>query len=149
MKVLNYFKNMHVLEIVLAILFVLFIVLPIEVPDLLAYPIDTTFGIVCIFTIAVYMFYNMNYVLAVLFIFVAYELLNRSSKQTGKRIMMEHTPSQEKKNTAMKEMNPDKKYTLEEEVINKMAPINKKNVISYISSSYSPLAENIGGASKY
>ena len=87
MKVLNYFKNMHVLEIVLAILFVLFIVLPIEVPDLLAYPIDTTFGIVCIFTIAVYMFYNMNYVLAVLFIFVAYELLNRSSKQTGKRIM--------------------------------------------------------------
>ena len=87
MKLLNTFKKMTKLEIALSILFVLFIILPLDVPDLFANLIDTSLGMIVIFGLAVYMFFHVNPVVAVLFVFVAYELLRRSSKKTGKAII--------------------------------------------------------------
>ena len=62
---------------------------------------------------------------------------------------MKHTPSQEKKDAKMKKMNPVKKETLEEEVIDKLAPIGRSDIASYVSTSFSPIAEDVGTASKY
>lgn len=146
---LNYFKKMSQLEAILAIMFALFVVLPIDMPDILAGMIDSTIGLVGLFALTVYMFFNMSPVLAVLFIFVAYELLRRSSNKTGKAIIMQHTPSQEKKDAKMKKMNPVKKETLEEEIVDKMAPVGRSDIASYVSTSFSPVAEDVGTASKY
>ena len=146
---LNYFKKMSQLEAILAIMFALFVVLPIDMPDILAGMIDSTIGLVGLFALTVYMFFNMSPVLAVLFIFVAYELLRRSSNKTGKAIIMQHTPSQEKKDAKMKKMNPVKKETLEEELVDKMAPVGRSDIASYVSTSFSPVAEYVGTASKY
>lgn len=146
---LNYFKKMSQLEAILAIMFALFVVLPIDMPDILAGMIDSTIGLVGLFALTVYMFFNMSPVLAVLFIFVAYELLRRSSNKTGKAIIMQHTPSQEKKDAKMKKMNPVKKETLEEELVDKMAPVGRSDIASYVSTSFSPVAEDVGTASKY
>ena len=146
---LNYFKKMSQLEAILAIMFALFVVLPIDMPDILAGMIDSTIGLVGLFALTVYMFFNMSPVLAVLFIFVAYELLRRSSNKTGKAIIMQHTPSQEKKDAKMKKMNPVKKETLEEELVDKMAPVGRSDIASYVSTSFSPVAEDAGTASKY
>jgi hypothetical protein len=149
MKLLNNFKKMTQLEMVLALLFVLYIVLPVEMPDLISRLIDGSMGMLVLFGLAVYMFFNVNPVLAVLFVFVAYELLRRSSKTTGKEVIMKHTPSQEKKDEKMKKMNPVKKETLEEEIVDKMAPVGKSEMLSYVSSSFSPVAEEVNGASVY
>ena len=149
MNMLNYFKKMSQLETVLAIMFALFVILPIDMPDILASMVDSTIGLVALFGLAVYLFFNLNPVLAVLFVFVAYELLRRSSNKTGKAIIMKHTPSQEKKDAKMKKMNPVKKETLEEEVIDKLAPIGRSDIASYVSTSFSPIAEDVGTASKY
>lgn len=146
---LNYFKKMSQLEAILAIMFALFVVLPIDMPDILASMIDSTIGLVGLFALTVYMFFNMSPILAVLFVFVAYELLRRSSNKTGKAIIMQHTPSQEKKDAKMKKMNPVKKETLEEELVDKMAPVGRSDIASYVSTSFSPVAEDVGTASKY
>ena len=149
MKLLNTFKKMTKLEIALSILFVLFIILPLGVPDLFANLIDTSLGMIVIFGLAVYMFFHVNPVVAVLFVFVAYELLRRSSNKTGKAIIQKHTPTQAKKDEKMKKMNPEKKETLEEEIVDKMAPVGKSDMISYVTTSFSPVAEEVNGASKY
>jgi len=137
------------LEMVLALLFVLYIVLPVEMPELISQLIDGSMGMLVLFGLAVYMFFNVNPVLAVLFVFVAYELLRRSSKTTGKEVIMKHTPSQAKKDEKMKNMNPVKKETLEEEIVDKMAPVGKSEMLSYVTSSFSPVAEEVNGASVY
>lgn len=149
MKFLNNFKKMTQLEMVLALLFVLYIVLPVEMPELISQLIDGSMGMLVLFGLAVYMFFNVNPVLAVLFVFVAYELLRRSSKTTGKEVIMKHTPSQAKKDEKMKKMNPVKKETLEEEIVDKMAPVGKSEMLSYVTSSFSPVAEEVNGASVY
>ena len=149
MKFLNNFKKMTQLEMVLALLFVLYIILPIEMPEMISQLIDGSMGMIVLFGLAVYLFFNVNPVLAVLFVFVAYELLRRSSKATGKEIIMKHTPSQAKKDEKMKNMNPVKKETLEEEIVEKMAPVGKSEMLSYVTSSFSPVAEEVNGASVY
>ena len=127
----------------------MFIILPLGVPDLFANLIDTSLGMIVIFGLAVYMFFHVNPVVAVLFVFVAYELLRRSSKKTGKAIIQKHTPTQAKKDEKMKKMNPEKKETLEEEMVDKMAPVGKSDMISYVTTTFSPVAEEVGSASKY
>ena len=49
----------------------------------------------------------------------------------------------------MKKMNPEKKETLEEEMVDKMAPVGKSDMISYVTTTFSPVAEEVGSASKY
>ena len=49
MNLLNTFKKMSKLEIVLSILFALFIVLPLSVPELLANFIDGALGMIVLF----------------------------------------------------------------------------------------------------
>ncbi len=149
MNLLNTFKKMSKLEIGLSILFALFIVLPLSVPELLANFIDSAPGMIVLFGLAVYMFYHVSPVVAVLFVFVVYELLRRSSKKTGKAIIQKHTPTQAKKDEKMKKMNPEKKETLEEEIVDKMAPVGKSDMISYVTTTFSPVAEEVNGASKY
>ena len=39
--------------------------------------------------------------------------------------------------------------TLEEEMVDKMAPVGKSDMISYVTTTFSPVAEEVGSASKY
>ena len=55
MNLLNTFKKMSKLEIGLSILFALFIVLPLSVPELLANFIDSAPGMIVLFGLAVYL----------------------------------------------------------------------------------------------
>jgi len=49
----------------------------------------------------------------------------------------------------MKVMNPPKSSSLEEEVVEKMAPIGHSDISVYANSSFKPVAENVGSASVY
>jgi|TARA_B100002019_G_scaffold292049_1_gene314014 predicted membrane protein len=147
MKLLDTFKKMSNMEMLLGLVFILFIILPVDVPMMLANVVDSSIGMVVLFALAVYMFTITTPVLAVLFVFVAYELLRRSCKATGKKVIMKHTPTQEKKDEKMKKMNPVKKATLEEEIVDKMAPVGRSDMISYITTTFSPVAEDLAGAS--
>ena len=46
-------------------------------------------------------------------------------------------------------MNPVKKSTLEEEVVEQMAPVGRSEPAQFMSSGFSPVADNVGSASMY
>ena len=145
----SFLKNMSQLELSVAAILVLYIVLPVEAPSMVCNLVDGPVGMVGVFAVAVYLFLHANSLLAVLFLFAAYELLRRCSNVTGKAVIMKHTPTQAKKDQKMKKMNPTKKDTLEEEVVEKMAPIGKSEMSKFISSGFSPVSEDVGSASVY
>lgn len=141
--------KMSKLEMVIVAVFIIYLILPVETPEVLAFCVDSSLGMLAIFLIAVALFFHTHPILAVLFIFVAFELIKRSCKVTNKPVtIMEHTEDQIKKDQKMKKMNPEKKSTLEEEVVDKMAPVGHSEPIKFMSSTFQPVAEDVGSASK-
>jgi hypothetical protein len=144
-----FLKNMTQLELTVAAVLVLYIVLPINAPIMVCDLVDGPIGMVAVFTAAVYLFLYANPILAVLFVFAGYELLRRCCNVTGKAVIMKHTPTQAKKDKKMKKMNPPMKATLEEQMVEQMAPVGKSEPSVFMSSGFSPVAENVGSASVY
>ena len=141
-------KSVSPLEIFLFILFVVYIVFSIPTPNFIVPLIDNPLGLGIIIITTLYLFLYTTPILGILSIFVAYELLRRSSKITGQTQIIDYTPTQIKKDQYMKEMNPPTHVvSLEEEVITQMAPIGKSDPSTYIDTSYKPIADKvIGGA---
>lgn len=142
-------KSFTSLEISLFIIFVLYLVLPIQTPRFMTGMVDSALGMVTIFAITLYLFFYVNPILAILYIFVGYELLRRSSAHTGRVAMVQFTPTQQKKDAQMRKMNPVPSDILEVDVISQMAPVGKSDPIQILSSSYQPVAESVGSASMY
>jgi len=147
-NVTNPFKSFSTIELSLLVVFIIYIILPIHTPQFLSGAIDNPISLVIMFGIAVYLFIYSNPVLPILYIFVAYELLRRTSKSVVIKAV-QHTPSQETKDKEMKQMNPKKAETLEEEIVEKMAPVGRSDASVYVSSTYKPTAEKLVGASLF
>ena len=142
-KILKSFTN---LELILLGCFIIYVVFPISTPPFLAGFIESSLGMLLLFLVTVFLFFYTNPILGVIFVFVAYELLRRSSR-IGKTAIIQHTPSQILKDAEMASMNPPKRESLEEEIVEKMAPIGKSDMSVYTPSSFKPVAENVGTAS--
>lgn len=141
-------KSLTVLEMILIVVLVVYIILPIRTPAFLTGVIDSPLGMLVLFCITVYLFLYANPVLAILYIFVAYELLRRSSTvAAGRSAYIQYTPSQERRDAEMVAMNPPQQRTLEEDVVAQMAPIGKSPMGSYSDSTYKPVSDKTFGAS--
>jgi hypothetical protein len=149
MKLPQVFKSLSSLESSLLVVFILYLVLPIQTPQVLAGTVDSPLGMLAIFIVTIYLFFYSNPVLAIVYVFVAYELLRRSSQVTGRVGIVQYTPTQVKKDSELRAMNPPVVETLEEQVVQKMAPIGRSDPIVYTSSTFKPVAEKIDGASMY
>ncbi len=147
MSYMNYLNKLSLVEQILGALFIIYIVLPINAPEFISNMVDSPLGMASIFAITVFLFCSTNPIIAVLYIFVAYELLRRSSNATGKFAVVQYVPSQKNKDNKMKKMNPPKKRTLEEEMVDTLAPIGHSDLSVYTASTYSPIYEDTGGAS--
>jgi len=130
------------LEVILFVLFVAYLVFQPSTPPVLTPFVDNLFGTIVVISIALYMFLYMHPVLGVLGIFVAYELIRRTSTKTV--AMIQYSPEQPTKDMAMKRMNPPKERTLEEAMVAKMAPISDGGVVV---TDYLPVADDVRGAS--
>jgi hypothetical protein len=139
------FPKYSFIEILLFIIFVSYLIFPIKTPFFLAGMIDSTFGIIGIFVVIIYLFFYANPILAILYIFVAYELIRRSSEVTGRVSVIQYAPSQARMNAKLAEMNPVKSTTLEEDVIRNMAPIPQTG--GQVETTFRPVAEYIHGGS--
>jgi len=130
------------LEVILFILFVAYLVFQPSTPPILTPFVDNLFGTIVIISVALYMFLYMHPVLGVIGIFVAYELIRRTSTKTV--AMIQYSPEQPVKDMEMKRMNPPKERTLEEAMVAKMAPVSDGGVIV---TDYVPVADDVRGAS--
>jgi len=144
-------------EYVLLVSFILYLILPVNIPEPIAKFVETPLGIIGLFLITVALFAYVNPILGVLYILVAYELLRRSSRITGKTAYIEYTPAQVIKDEKMRKMNPPPEKTLEEVIVEKMSPIGESNFINkritnekekIIGGAFQPVSENIHNASE-
>ena len=138
-------KKQHIGELVLVILLIVYLILGFKTPEPIASIVDSLIGKIVIFIIVIYLFMYFNPILAVLSLFVAFDLIRRSSITTGSDALQRYAPSEQKKMSQFTAYNQFP-YTLEQEVVAKMAPIMKSGT-SLTKASYKPLLDNLYDAS--
>jgi len=133
-------KKEHRGEFILVILFIIYLIMGYKTPDLVANMVDTLVGKIVIFIVVIYLFMHSNPIVAVLALFVAFDLIRRSSVATGIDALKKYAPSEEKKMSQFTAFNQFP-YTLEQEVVKKMAPIVQSGS-SLTPPSYKPMLED-------
>jgi hypothetical protein len=149
MKLLDSIKSLKPLEIGALIVFILFVIFPVKVPIALTGVFDSPLGILFLLIITVSLFIYTNPILGVIFILVAYELIRRGSLLTGKpisQVLSQDNTSQESKDAVLKNLNPPQSTTLEEDIIQSMAPASK-DFIRLDGSDFKPVMTKTTGAS--
>jgi len=135
----------HMGELVLVVLMILYLVMGLKTPDFIANMVDNMIGKIVIIAIVIYLFMNANPVLAVVAALVAVDLMRRSSDATGLGALAAYAPTEKKKMSQFTAFNQFP-YTLEQEVVAKMAPIVRSGT-SITAPSYKPLLDNLHDAS--
>lgn len=138
-------KKEHMGELILVILLIIYLILGFKTPEPVASLVDSLVGKIVIFLVVIYLFMNCNSILAVLSLFVAFDLIRRSSLTTGIDALQKYAPTEEKKMSQFTAFNQFP-YTLEQEVVKQMAPIVRSGT-SLSEPSYKPLLENLYDAS--
>jgi hypothetical protein len=116
-----------------------------KTPTVLANVIDTTYGKVGVVLIALILFSYTNPILGVLGFFVAYNLITKSEIATGTYGLNNYMPTEQKKYTALTSYNQFP-YTLEQEVVKKMAPLNKSDTSGTNTYSFTPILDDLHDA---
>lgn len=135
----------HMGELVLVVLMILYLVMGLKTPDFIANMVDNMIGKLIIIAIVIYLFMNANPILAVVAALVAVDLMRRSSDATGLGALAAYAPTEKKKMSQFTAFNQFP-YTLEQEVVAKMAPIVRSGT-SITPPSYKPLLDNLHDAS--
>lgn len=138
-------KREHMGEFVLIVLMIIYLVMGFRTPELIAHMIDHIIGKVVIIIIIIYLFMHSHPILAVVAALVAFDLMRRSSESTGLGALQAYAPSEEKKMSQFTAFNQFP-YTLEQEVVAKMAPIVRSGS-SLSGASYKPVLDNLYDAS--
>jgi len=130
-------KNMP--ELVLASLFVLYLVMGYKIPEQAATIVDSTIGKIVVVLVALMLFAYSKPILGILALLVAYQLIKSSSVQTGMAGLEEYYPTESKKWTPFTPTNQFA-YTLEQEVVKKMA--NQKFNTEYVKAPFRPILDD-------
>ena len=143
------FKKKHMGELSLAVLMIIYLIMGFKIPDQVVNMVDNIVGKTFIILIVIYLFMNANPILAVVAALVAFDLMRRSSGDTGLDVGLDslasYAPSEKKKESQFTAFNQFP-YTLEQEVVAKMAPIVRSGT-SINAASYKPVLDNLHDAS--
>jgi len=154
-------KKISLPEILVLVVFVLYLVFPVSTPSSLSPYIESPLGLLTIFSITIGLFVYTHPFLGVLYLFVAYTLLRRSAvvKNTthyvqhtktaaqkgsdAEKQVMDATPPQEE----ARNVNPgaSQPVSLEEEIVMERAPIGKSEKLAIVQTSFKPVATNTIG----
>jgi hypothetical protein len=126
-------KNMP--QLVLVVLFIIYLLMGFKTPHSVANMIDSTVGKIVVALFALLLFAYSNPILGVLGIFVAYQLVRSASIKTGMAGLEEYYPTEEKKWSPFTPAHQFP-YTLEQEMVKKMAP--QKFNTNYTKATYKP-----------
>jgi len=165
MKFNSMLKKVKPVEILVFIVFALYLVFPVTTPSTLSPYIESPLGLLVLFCAMIAMFVYTTPVLGILFVFVAYTLLRRSAtvrnkahyvqqtKETGakKRDVQKQvdaaTPPTETPRTV--DIKIKQETTLEEEVVQERAPIGRSEPVNFLHSSYKPVSTNVAGSASF
>jgi len=148
MKVLkSLFETKNIDQLILTILFLVFILFHIPIPQTISIFLSSTWGVVLVVLITIILIMRSNPILGVLSIFVAYTLISRAMQiynvnyQGGLKNLTQYAPKQK---TYPSPFTPTNQFpmTLEAELVQKIAPICPENAILQ-KATYHPFVENI------
>ena len=151
-------------NLILGIIFVMYIILNVPTPAFLASFIDNIFGKVIVVAIAAVVFTQTNPVIGVLGFVVAYQIIKTASVTTGTYAMKHYLPSESNKLKEMRSFNVSEPTsdiasssistsgsgivlagTLEEEMVDRLAPLVMHGGDSSLD--YKPVLDGQRGAS--
>jgi hypothetical protein len=140
---MDYFRDLFTKkqtpELVLSILFVLYLVMGFHVPDGVATIIDTSIGKIAVVLVALMLFAYSNPVLGVLALLVAYQLIKSASVKTGMAGLEEYYPTEAKKWSPFTPTHQFP-YTLEQEVVKNMT--TQKFNTEYVKAPFRPTLDD-------
>lgn len=143
------FKKENMGQLILSILFVIYLIMGYNTPMSLAELIDTPVGKIAVIIVALCILSTSNPILGILALFVAYELIRRSSISL-RGDLKSFIPSESKKSDQFSAFNQNEfPYTLEQEMVGKMTIQNNSINMSFTdnSSSFKPILDNTHNAS--
>jgi hypothetical protein len=138
-------KKEHRNQLILTIVLIVYLILGLKTPQPIAFLLDNIVGKIVIVGIVIYMFLYMNPILAVISLITAFDLIRRSGSSMYNNLIQTYIPSEESKMNQFTAFNQFP-YTLEQEVVKKMAPIVQSGSILN-KASYKPLLDNLYDAS--
>lgn len=113
-KTIKSFKNFKTYELILLVLLVLYLVSNVSTPYELSPYVNNIYMYLSLFALSIILYLHGSTLLAIFFLFVSFIFIYRSNKVSHK-IMK---PSQEKKNTIMRQLNHTlSEKTLEETIV--------------------------------
>jgi hypothetical protein len=126
-------KNMP--QLVLSVLFVIYLVMGYKMPDGVAGLVDSTGGKIVVGLVALMLFAYSNPILGVLALLVAYQMIRVASIKTGMAGLEEYYPTEQKKWSPFTPAHQFP-YTLEQEVVKNMT--TQKFNTEYVKAPYRP-----------
>jgi hypothetical protein len=127
------FKTARKHEMLLTVLLILYIVLNVPTPHIIAPHVDTPLGNIVVVLIALSFFTHSHPVVGILGLFAAYVLIRRSSDTTGSSAIEAYLPSEKRKSEELSAYNQFP-VTLEEQMVALRAPLADTQVGSATSS---------------
>ena len=135
----------HRSQLILTIILIAYLILGLQTPQPIAFLVNNMVGKLVIILIVIYMFLHMNPILAVISLVAAFDLIRRSSNTVYNDLLQTYIPSEENKMGQFTAFNQFP-YTLEQEVVKKMAPIVQSGSVMN-KATYQPLLDNLYDAS--
>ena len=140
----NLLEKRNMPQLMLIILFIIYLVMGLQMPDPVANVIDSPIGKIVVALMALLLFGYSNPILGVLGIMVAYHLIKSSSDKTGMAALEKYYPTEEKKWSPFTPIHQFP-YTLEQEVVKQMA--SQKFNANYVKAPYRPMLDDTHDAS--
>jgi hypothetical protein len=132
-------KKQEPAEIVLGILMIIFLLMGYKIPTSISYVLDSFIGKIVMILIVGFMFVYTNPILAVLALLVVVNIMMNGSNFSASQ-SIQYAPSEENKTSQFTKFNQFP-YTLEQEMVKKMAPIMKPGS-SISKAAYKPVLGN-------
>jgi len=156
-------KGMTVPQWILLVVFILYFIFPIRFPQPLYRAFESIPGMIFVFCAIVYLFLYSHPVLGIFALLAAYEFFYHSSTSyspaTSKTAFLEYNPPQAVQQAVIQQelevaqpppaTAPNAPLTLEEEMVQDMAPIGHSDTSTYINTRFQPVADSVGTASFY
>jgi len=130
-------------HLTLSILLIMYILLEVHLPAFLSGAVDSIYGKVALYLLALHIFFNVCKVSGVLALIAVYTMIKRASLSSGNFAIREYLPSEERKVMDFSKFN-DFPYTLEEEEVARMAPVVRNE--TSVGSAYKPVLAGLHDA---
>ena len=140
----NLLEKRNMSQLILVVLFIIYLVMGLKMPDGVANMIDSTAGKIVVVLVALMLFAYSNPVLGVLALIVAYQLVKSASVKTGMAGLEQYYPTEQKKWSPFTPAHQFP-YTLEQEVVKNMT--TQKFNTDYVKAPFRPTLEDTHDAS--